>query len=362
MMSKKIYTVIKGTGSCVPSRVVKNTEFQNIDFFSTEGEKYEAPVEEIILKFEDITEIQERRYASDRKVASDLGLQAAEEAIKTANIDKETLDYIIVGHNFGDIKSHTTQIDVVPSLASRIKEKLDIKNPFCVGYDILFGCPGWIQGMIQADYFIKSGDAKRILIIGTDVLSRIYDPHDRDSMIYADGAGAAVLEGVESESPIGIISHLTRTDTDGHAYNLWLGKSYNPNHSGNDIFLKMNGRKLYNYALTYVPMLAKQCIEKAGLALEDIKKVLIHQANAKMDDAILKRLFKLYDNNKIPDDIMPMTISKLGNSSVATVPTLLDFILKGKMPGQILNKGDIVALTSVGAGMNINCIIYKFPN
>jgi len=361
-MSKKIYAVIKGTGSYVPLKVIKNDEFLKNEFYNTEGEKIETNAEEIISKFEDITEISERRYAADKKSASDLGFLAAEEAIKAANIDKETLDYIIVGHNFGDIKANTTQIDVVPSLASRIKEKLDIKNPYCVAYDILFGCPGWIQGMIQADYFIKSGDAKRVLVIGTDVLSRIYDPHDRDAMIYADGAGASILEGVESDTPVGIISHLTRTDTDGHAYNLWLGKSYNPNFKGNDIFLKMNGRKLYNYALSNVPDLVKKCIEKAGVAIEDIKKVLIHQANAKMDDAILKRLFKLYDNRKIPEGIMPMTISKFGNSSVATVPTLLDHILKGNMNGQAINKGDLVVLTSVGAGMNINCIIYKFPS
>lgn len=361
-MSKKIYAVIKGTGSYVPQKVIKNADFLKNEFYNTEGEKIETNSEEIISKFEDITEISERRYVADKKSASDLGLLAAEEAIKAANIDKETLDYIIVGHNFGDIKAHTTQIDVIPSLASRIKEKLDIKNPYCVGYDILFGCPGWIQGMIQADYFIKSGDAKRVLVIGTDVLSRIYDPHDRDAMIYADGAGAAIMEGVESDTPVGIISHLTRTDTDGHAYNLWLGKSYNPNFKGNDLFLKMNGRKLYNYALSNVPDLAKRCIEKAGLDIADIKKVLIHQANAKMDDAILKRLFKLYDIKKIPEGIMPMTISKFGNSSVATVPILLDYVLKGNMNGQSINKGDLVVLTSVGAGMNINCIIYKFPS
>jgi 3-oxoacyl-[acyl-carrier-protein] synthase III len=360
-MSKKIYSVIKGTGSYVPSKIVKNSEFLNHVFYNTDGEKFDAPAEEIISKFEDITEIKERRYASDRKMASDLGFLAAEEAIKDAQIDKETLDYIIVGHNFGDVKAHSTQIDIMPALAARIKEKLDIKNPFCVAYDILFGCPGWVQGMIQADYYIKSGDSKRVLVIGTEILSRIYDPHDRDGMIYADGAGAAILEGVESENPVGIISHLCRTDTDGQAYNLWLGKSYNTDFNGNDLFLKMNGRKLYNYALTNVPTLAKQCIDKAGATLSDIKKVLIHQANAKMDDAILKRLFKLYDAKNIPEDIMPMTISKFGNSSVATVPVLLDHILKGNMQGQMINKGDMVALTSVGAGMNINCIIYKFP-
>jgi 3-oxoacyl-[acyl-carrier-protein] synthase-3 len=362
MMSSRIYSVIIGTGSYIPSKIVKNIDFLNKEFYSAEGEKFDTPMEEIISKFADITEIYERRYIKDKKSTSDLAFFAAEDAIKDAKIDKESLDYIIVGHNFGDIKPNSTQIDVMPTLASRVKEKLDIKNPKTVAYDILFGCPGWLQGIIQADYFIRSGDAKRILVIGAEVLSRIYDPYDRDSMIYADGAGATILEGVVSDKPVGILTHSTRTDTEGQAYNLWLGKSYKPGYKENDFFLKMNGRKLYNYALTTVPLVVKECIDKAGIPVSDIKKILIHQANAKMDEAILKRIFKLYDIKKIPDDIMPMTISKLGNSSVATVPTLLDFILKGNMPGHILKKGDLAVLASVGAGMNINCAIYKFPN
>lgn len=199
------------------------------------------------------------------------------------------------------------------------------------------------------------------MVIGSETLSKKCDPHDRDSMIYADGAGATILEGVQSDTPVGILSHLTRTDSFGQAFNLWFGKSFNPDLNDNKLYLKMNGRKLYNYALTTVPMVVKECLEKAGLSIGDVKKVLIHQANAKMDDAILVRLFGLYDRKDIPENVMPMTISKLGNSSTATVPTLLDYILKGKMPEHQLNKGDVAVFASVGAGMNINCFIYRFP-
>jgi 3-oxoacyl-[acyl-carrier-protein] synthase-3 len=103
-------------------------------------------------------------------------------------------------------------------------------------------------------------------------------------------------------------------------------------------------------------------LEKANIGLKDVSKVLIHQANAKMDEAILKRIFRLYHETNIPEDIMPMTIDKLGNSSVATVPTLLDLIVSEKLPNHYLKPGNIAVFASVGAGMNINSIIYKFPN
>jgi 3-oxoacyl-[acyl-carrier-protein] synthase-3 len=123
----------------------------------------------------------------------------------------------------------------------------------------------------------------------------------------------------------------------------------------------MFGRKLYNYALTYVPGVVKQSLERAGLDLADVTKLFLHQANAKMDEAILVRLFRLYDAGQPdPEAVMPMSISWLGNSSVATVPTLLDLVLKGEIEGHELNPGDIVVFASVGAGMNINSVVYRW--
>ena len=216
--------------------------------------------------------------------------------------------------------------------------------------------------MIQADYYIRSGDAKKILVIGADVLSRISDPHDRDSMIYADGAGAAVVEAVETETPTGILGHNSRSDAIGYVNLLKMGHSYNPELAENkDLYLKMNGRRLYQYALENVPKTIKAGLDKLNLHITDVKKVLIHQANGKMDDAILARLFKLYNIREIPESVMPMTISWLGNSSVATVPTLLDIVVRNQMNDHEVESGDIIVLASVGAGMNINSIIYKIP-
>jgi 3-oxoacyl-[acyl-carrier-protein] synthase-3 len=360
-MNKKKYAVITGSGKYLPSNKVKNTHFLNSNFYNAEGQKNSKTTEQIVATLQKITEIEERRYAEDEYVTSDLAYLAAKEAISSAQIDKETLDYIIVAHNFGDVRKDSTRIDMVPTLAARVKHKLEIVNPYTVAYDLPFGCPGWIQGMIQADYFIKSGDAKKILVIGAETLSRISDPHDMDSMIYSDGAGAVVLEGRDSDEPVGALSHISRSDTLDHANLLNMAPSYNPSYSGDALFIKMQGRKIYEYALNTVPQTLKDAIEKAGLQLTDIKKVLIHQANAKMDHSILSRFFGLYGITEVPTDIMPMTISHLGNNSVATVPILFDMVIRGEMEGHALNSGDYILFASVGAGMNVNVIVYKMP-
>jgi len=356
----EIFTGITGTGKYIPTKIISNEDFINNEFYEAPNKKLEKSGKEIIDKFFEITTIKERRYAEENLLTSDISTFAAEEAIKSANIDIEELDYIILAHNFGDVRADNKQLDIVPSLAARVKHNLKIKNPYCVAYDVPFGCPGWLQSVIQADYFLKSGDAKKALVIGSDILSRVSDPHDRDSMLYSDGAGAVVLEAVESDTPTGILSHITRSDTLLYSKMLYMDKSYKiTDENKNDFFLKMNGRRLYQYALENVPSTIKIALDKINLHINDVSKVLIHQANGKMDDAILQRLFALYGIHDIPQNVMPMTISWLGNSSVATIPTMLDLIKKGEMPEHQINNGDIVVMASVGAGMNINAIVYK---
>jgi len=359
-MNNNIYTVITGTGSYIPSGIIKNEDFLPNEFYDSTGKKLEKTNEEIIDKLLEISTIKERRYVPDDLVTSDIAYYAAMDAIKSANIDKEELDYIIFAHNFGDVRNENKRLDMVPCLAARVKYKLGIKTPDAIAYDLPFGCPGWLQAMIHADYYIKSGDAKKILVIGAEVLSRVSDPHDRDSMLYSDGAGAAILEAQKSDNPTGILAHKTRTDTLLYSKMLYMGKSYKPDDTNkNDIFLKMNGRKLYQYALETVPQAIKDCLEKSNIHLKEVKKILIHQANGKMDEAILNRLYKLYEIKHIPENIMPMTISWLGNSSVATLPTLLDLLLKKKLKPHEINKGELIVFASVGAGMNINALVYR---
>ncbi len=346
---------ITGTGSFIPERIERNSDFNENEFLNLDGTGFNQPNTVIIEKFKAITGIAERRYIEDKLTNSDIAFFAAERAIADAGIDPEELDYLIVAHNYGDVAHNHMQSDTVPSIASRVKQKLKIKNPKCVAYDMLFGCPGWVESVIQANAFIKAGIAKKCLVIGSETLSRVIDKHDRDSMIYSDGAGATVIEASSEEG--GILAHESATHALEEGKYIYFGKSNNLTISEERRYIKMHGRKIYEFALNHVPEAMKTCLDKSGVSIDDVTKILIHQANEKMDEAILKRFYKLF-GKPVPQGIMPMSIDKLGNSSVATVPTLLDLILKGNMENQELKKGDTIILASVGAGMNINAIVY----
>lgn len=198
--------------------------------------------------------------------------------------------------------------------------------------------------------------AKKCLVIGAETLSRVVDIHDRDSMIYSDGAGATILEATEEEG--GIIAHESATFTYDEAYYLFFGNSFNKSHDPDVRYIKMHGRKIYEFALSQVPKAMAACLEKSGIDISEVKKILIHQANEKMDEAIIERFYRIYKQST-PEDIMPMSIHKLGNSSVATVPTLYDLLVKGNVKNHSIQKGDVILFASVGAGMNINAIVYR---
>jgi 3-oxoacyl-[acyl-carrier-protein] synthase-3 len=348
---------ITGIGSYIPEVKVANTDFDKHVFLNEDGSPFAHSNAIVIGKFKSITGIEERRYAPPHLNTSDLAFFAAQKAIKNAAINPETIDYIIVAHNFGDVVPNTFQSDTVPSLATRVKHKLKIQNPKCVAYDILFGCPGWIEGVLQANAFIKSGMAKRCLVIGAETLSRVVDPHDRDSMIYADGAGAAIIESANDDS--GLLSYESATYSFEEAHYLYYGCSFNKDLNPNTRYIKMHGRKIYEFALSKVPQAMKECLDKSGIPISDVKKILIHQANEKMDEAIVSRFYKLYDK-EMPEGIMPMIITNLGNSSVATIPTLLDLLVNGKIEKQQIHKGDVLIFASVGAGMNVNAFVYRY--
>lgn len=353
-------SVITGTGSYIPTEIKNNREFVTQTFYTEDNTPITIEPRIIVDKFEKITGIAERRYISDNLTTSDIATMAAERAISDSNIDKETLDLIIVAQNFGNVIKNTIQTDTVPALASRVKHNLKIRNPKCIGYDVLFGCPGWIQGVIQTDAFFKAGIAKKALVVGAEALSRVIDSYDRDSMIFSDGAGATVLEYKEvNENGSGILACSALSHCLDEAYYINMAPSYNPAEDSAIRYLKMKGRKVYEYALKHVPEAMKECIDNSGVDIKDVKKIFIHQANEKMDEAILQGLYKLYGYGEAPKDIMPMSIHYLGNSSVATVPTLYDLVLKGKDKGHFLEKGDVIVFASVGAGMNINAVCYR---
>ncbi|GAC1421247.1 MAG: ketoacyl-ACP synthase III [Flavisolibacter sp.] len=351
-------TIITGTGSYIPTEIVSNRDFTLRDFYAEDNQKIETPPQEIVEKFRQITGIAERRYAKTDLNASDIATIAAQKAIEDSSVDPETLDQIILAHNFGNVLKHSIQSDAVPALACRVKHDLKIKNPRCIAYDVLFGCPGWVQGLIQADAFFKAGIAKKALVIGTETLSRVLDHFDRDSMIFSDGAGACVVEYKSSEDK-GILSYTAVTHAMDEAFLIYMGQSNFPGSDARIRYIKMKGRKVYEYAIKNVAEAMKECLDKASIDITQLKKIFIHQANEKMDEAIVRNLYKLYGIREMPQGIMPMIIHWLGNSSVATVPTLYDLVRKGQIDQHQLQPGDIILFASVGAGMNINAICYR---
>ncbi|NMR34071.1 ketoacyl-ACP synthase III [Chryseobacterium aquaticum] len=352
-------TIIIGSGSYIPSRVIGRDYFLNSEFYTDEGEKIDKPTEEIISKFVEITEIENRRYIGDDTSNSQIGYEAAKIALEDAKVDGEELDYIIYASNFGEVGTNGVA-NFMPNMAGRVKNHLGIKNKKCITYDMIFGCPGWVEAMILANNLIKAEAAKTILVVGAETLSRVTDPYDRNKMIFADGAGAVVVKATDEEN-VGIISHNTICDNGPELEYLRNGASINKDFDDEKLYIRMMGRKIYEYALKNVPAAIKETIDNAGLSIEDIDKILIHQANAKMDYAMIERLHKLYDVKNYDHAISPMTIQEFGNSSVATIPTMFDLIIKGKMDGQTFKEKGNIVMTSVGAGMNINAIVYKFP-
>ncbi len=360
-MKPECYTAITGSGSYLPARRIFNSDFLSSEFYGDGGNKLVKSTAEIVETLEKITGIKERRYVSDDLVASDIACFAALDALMSSGTDPESLDYIILAHNFGDIRADNGKSDIVPALSSRVKYRLQIRNPNTVALDLPFGCAGWLQGLIQADQLLKSGYAKKIMVIGAETLSRVCDPHDRDSMIYSDGAGAVIVESIHSENPEGILAGTVKSYASDLAYLIQMGASAHCAMLPDGFFLKMNGRKLYESVLKTVPAMMKETLEKAGVSLEEVDKILIHQANEKMDEAIVRQLFELYGLQEPSRSIMPMTISWLGNSSVATIPTMYDLMAKGKLENHTISKGRYLLFVAMGAGINMNAVVYKVP-
>ncbi|WP_300597775.1 3-oxoacyl-ACP synthase III family protein [Niabella sp.] len=354
----KFSSVITGSGAYIPGEIRRNSDFKGNLFYEASGEPIGIDTGVIVDKFKSITGISERRYAPAHINTSDMAAAAGWQALTDSGIDPETLDQIVVAHNFGDVTYGSVQSQNVPTLASNVKHILGINRPECIAYDVLVGCPGWLHAVIQSHAWFTAGMAKKVLLIGAETLSRVIDVSDRDSMIFSDGAGAIVMEyKPETAGSAGILGCCAQTHSVEEADYINMGKSYKQK-DDDTLFIKMKGRKVYEYALKHVPLAMKACLDKSGIHISQVHKILIHQANEKMDEEIVKRLYNLYEESP-PPDVMPMSIQWLGNSSVATIPTLYHLIRNDKVAGHTISAGDIILFASVGAGMNINAVCYR---
>ena len=350
---------ITGTGRAMPSRVITNDYFLDHTFYTKEGKKNEKSTAAIIQKLEEISGIKERRFIPEEEPSVEILFQACSNAIQDAGIDKNEIDGLIVAHNAGNMLPNQVGVfHTVPNLAAVVKNKLGVTNHQCHAYDILFGCPGWLQGVIQANRLIESGEATHVLVAGLEIASRLLDPNDVDSLLMADGCGATIVSKSESKDK-GVLAHAMFSHTEEDLNNITLGASLNRETTGH-CFFKMNGQRVYKYATTWLPQVIRQALDKVEITPSEVDYFFFHQANAKMLRVIASNLMDLYGItdqqyvNKIPS-----SISFLGNTSVATIPMLFDLVNKQQMEGFTLKEGQTYVFASVGAGMLCNAVVYK---
>jgi len=352
-------SIISGTGSAMPKRVITNDFFLNHTFYNKDGSKNEKPTADVVNKLEEISGIKERRFIGEEEESVDILFEASKKAIDDSGVDKNEIDALIVAHNTGNFLANKGPVfHTVPNVAAVLKNRLKISNHQCHAYDILFGCPGWLQGVIQANRLIESGEAKHVLVAGLEIASRLIDPHDVDYLLMADGCGATIISQSNSKSK-GILSNATFSHSDEDLLNITLGASLNSETVGDTLF-KMNGQRVYKYATTWLPQVIKQSLDQVNISPKEVDYFFFHQANGKMLRVIASNLMKIYGiedesyKNKIPS-----SISFLGNTSVATIPTLFDLVNKNTMEGFELKENQTYVFASVGAGMHCNAIVYK---
>jgi len=354
-------SIITGTGSYLPKRKIKKRYFSAHSFLDRSGYPVSDSNEKIAKKIQDLTGIQERRYLEDHEDAVSIARKASEKAIQDSGIDKEQINAIIFAHNFGNIAFGENHPRQLPNLSAQLKNQLEIKNHKCIALDIIFGCPGWLQAVMQAHYMLQSGIHQSILVVGAESMSRVIDPHDLKSLLFGDGAGALILQTKASKQKAGIIGSLSYSHTEKELDFLNMGKSFDQ--SGEKVYVKMRGKKVFRYTIQTLPELILETLDKLKIPIEKVSKFLFHQTNERIIKSISETIFKR-SGIENPDfqNLIPMTVRDLGNISVATVPTLLDLILKKQMKAHRINPGDIVVMASVGGGMHATCLVYQFPD
>ena len=307
-------------GTAVPQTVKDN------DYFAG----YLDTSEEWITKR---TGIKERRIWENAPddAASELGFSAAKNAIEKAQISADSIDTVIC--------ATFTPDNFFPSTAALIAGKLGIKGGFA--FDLSAACAGFTFGLSIADSLIRSGQSKRVLLVGSEVVSRSLDWNDRGTCIlFGDGAGAVILEASDDDK--GILSCVNYTDPNG-AQSLYL-RSW-----GEKRFLVMEGQKIYKYACKLMPEMVEQALAKINMGVADIDLLIPHQANARIIESVGERL-------GLGAEKVVVNVQKYGNTSSATIPLALEEAWDGKR----IKDGDIVAMTSLGGGITAGAIIMRF--
>jgi 3-oxoacyl-[acyl-carrier-protein] synthase-3 len=322
------YSRITGTGSYLPPRRLTNADL--VAELNVKG--LETSDEWIVER----TGIKARHFADPEVCSSDLAVEAANQALKAANVEASTIDLIIVATSTPDM--------VFPSVACIVQQKLGVSG--CPAFDVQAVCSGFVYALTVADAMIKTGSAKRALVIGSEVFSRILDFSDRTTcVLFGDGAGAVVLEA--SEEP-GLLA------SDLHADGQYVDILCVPGHvSGGKILgdpvLKMDGKAVFKLAVGVLESAARATLAKAQLSDGDIDWLIPHQANIRIMQSTAKKL-------KLPLDKLIVTVDQHGNTSAASIPLALDVSVRS---GKI-KRGDTLMLEGVGGGFTWGAVLLKY--
>jgi len=315
-------SVILGTGSYAPARILTNADLEKM--VATKGPW-------IVSR----TGIEERRIAHESEATSDLAAAAARNALDLAGVAPEEVDLIIVATVTGDTPT--------PACAAFVQAKIGAANAFA--FDVSAACAGSLYGLSIADQFIRTGAARRALVIGAETLSRVVDWTNREtSVLFGDAAGAIVL-GASEEKGRGVLAAKLKTDGSmTEILGIFGGGSRRPFSQGvldeRAHKIKMRGREVYKAATRLLPEVVRETLELAGLAPGDVTHVIAHQANLRIIESAMATL-------GVPLEKCWINIDRYGNTSSASMPITLD---EANRAGR-LKKGDVIAMMAIGAGM-----------
>lgn len=315
-------SIVLGTGSYAPQRVVSNADLEKIVKTNNEW---------IVSR----TGIKERRVAADHEATSDLAAAAAREALQFAGVKPEEIDMLVVCTVTGDTPT--------PSCATFVQAQLGARNAFA--FDVGAACAGSLYGLSIADQFIRSGKVKRALVIGAETLSRFVDWSNRETCVLFGDAAGAILLGATEEEGRGVLAAKLRTDGSMTGIlGIYGGGSRRPpsaemleEKAGK---IKMRGREVYKVATRLLPEVVADTLEAAGLTAADITHVIAHQANQRIIESAMQNL-------GVPFEKCWINIDRYGNTSSASMPITLD---EANRAGK-LKQGDVIAMMAIGAGM-----------
>ncbi len=316
---------ISGTGKYLPERILTNSDLERMVDTSDQW-------------IQERTGVRERRLAADHETASTMGIEAARQALAQAEIDPADLDLVIAATSTPD--------GMFPAIASLVQDGLGARR--AGAFDINAICVGFVTAMATASQFIASGTYRRILVVGSEVLSRIIDWEDRGTcVLFGDGAGAVVLEASERGGTLGFVLH---SDGSG-ASSLYAPGPCGPTGSVEPgrYYVAMDGRRIFKFAVQAMESATREAVQSAGLTLDDIDLLIPHQANLRIINATVKAL-------GLPPERAMVNVDRYGNTSAASIP----IALREAWEQGRLHDGDRLALVAFGGGLVWGALVLEW--